>query len=193
LSKDLPIKRLGELAVVKKGLSSYYLRKGGVNVPVINVKDVQSGKVNAKTVDRVFVRKTDHLKESQISLGDVIVTIKGHSFRVAVADESVADFVISANLAALTPSSEIKPEIIAAYLNSSKGQRELLARAGGSGMIKGLNIKSLLEVPIPIPSQEEQETLSRFLTLAQEHEDLLRRELDLRNKIKETIIAQVME
>ena len=61
-----------------------------------------------------------------------------------------------------------KPVIIAAYLNSPKGQRELLARAGGGGMVKGLNIKSLLEVPIPVPSQEEQETLSRFLTLAQE-------------------------
>lgn len=189
LTKDLPIKTLGDLAV-KRGLSSYYSKGGGdVTVPVINIKDIQGGKIDAETVDRVSVRKTDLLEKSRIAPGDVIITIKGLGFRAAVADESLAGFAISANLAAVTPSHEIKPEVLAAYLNSPAGQRELLLRAG-MGAIRGLNLKSLSEVPIP--SIERQETLSRFLSLAQEYEEILKKELDLRAKVKDGIVSQVM-
>ena len=191
LSKDLPIKNLGDLAVLKRGLSSYYSKGGDVVVPVINIKDVQGGKIDAETVDRVSVRKTDLLEKSRIAPGDVIITIKGLGFRAAIAGESLAGFAISANLAALTPSHEIKSEILAAFLNSPAGQGELLSRSG-MGTIRGLNLKSLAEVPIPIPSLERQETLKRFLILAQEYDELLKKELDLRSKVKDAIVRQVM-
>lgn len=158
---------------------------------VINAKDIQGGKIDAESVDRVAVRKTDLLEKSRIAPGDVIITTKGLSFRAAVADESLAGFAISANLAAVTPSHEIKPEVLAAYLNSPAGQKELLLRAG-MGTIRGLNLKSLAEVPIPVPSLELQETLGRYLTLAQEYDEILKKEQDLRSKLKDAIVGEVM-
>lgn len=99
--------------------------------------------------------------------------------------------MISANLIALTLSDQILPEIVAAYLNSPRGQRELEARAGGSA-IKGLNTKSLLEVPIPVPPIEQQEALSRYISSAHEYEALIKKELELRNLITDEIIRRVM-
>jgi type I restriction enzyme S subunit len=186
-----PVAPLGELVVAKRGLSSYYLREGDVTVPFITLKDLRVGRIVAETVDEILVRNTELLERSRVAPGDVIIAIKGTSFRAAVADESIDGFVISANLIALTPSEKVKPEIIAAYLNSPAGQREMEMRAGG-GTIKGLNTKSLLEVPIPIIPLGDQEVLSRYLALAEEYDTILKRELDLCKEIKDAVIFHTM-
>ena len=190
--KKIPNKTLGAIATVKQGLSSYYMRDGDEVVPLITLKDVQEGRIVSATVDRVPVKKTDRLDKSRLAIGDVVITIKGTNFRAAVVDESAAGFIISSNLIALSLSDKILPQVVAAYLNSPMGQRELESRAGGSN-IMGLNTKSLLEVPIPIPPLEQQEALSRYLSSAREYEDVTKKELELRNVIKEAIIRRVME
>lgn len=192
LGNDVPIHHLRTLTkVVKRGLSSYYLHGKDIEVYLINIKDIQNGKVNTGTIERVFVRETPLLEKSRILPGDILITIKGLSFKAAVADESASGFVISANLIALTLSDEIRPEIVAAYINSSIGQSSLMSMAGG-GVIKGLNTKSLLEFSIPVPPLIRQEKLSRFLLLVQEYNDLLREELGSRNRLTDALIAQIM-
>jgi restriction endonuclease S subunit len=182
---------LGDLGVVKRGLSSYYMHGEDVVVPVVTLKDVQDGKIVTETVDRVSVRKTDLLEKARIAQDDVVITIKGTSFRGAVVDKPAAGFVISANLVSVALSDEVLPEIVVAYLNSPRGLRELESRAGGA-TIKGLNTKSLLDLPIPVPPIEQQKALSRYLWAAWEYEDLLKKELELRNGIKEAVIRHVM-
>lgn len=151
LGNQLPIFTLGELAsTVKRGLSSYYLHGDGVKVPLINIKDIANGKVSVETVEHVSVHETSLLEKSRIAPGDLLVTIKGLNFKAAVADESVKDFAISANLIALTLSNKIRSEVVAAYLNSPVGQKILWSRAGGA-VIRGLTTRTLLKVPIPVP------------------------------------------
>ena len=191
IGNNWPVVPLGDLVVVKRGLSSYYMHDGDGTVPLITLKHLQAGRIEADTVNEVLVRKTERFEQSQVTPGDIIVTIKGTKFRAAVADESIDGFVISANLIALTPSDKVKPGIVAAYLNSPPGQREMKIRAGGA-TIKGLTTKSLLEVPVPVPPLDKQEVLCRYLFLTEEYDDLIKREMDLRNKIKEAIIARVM-
>jgi len=191
VSDNVPIKRLGDLGVVKRGLSSYYMHGEDVVVPFVTLKDVQGGKIISETVDRVSVRKTDLLEKSRITQDDVVVTIKGTNFRGALVDERAAGFVISANLVSVALSDEVLPEIVVAYLNSPRGLRELESRAGGA-TIKGLSTKSLLDLPIPVPPIEQQKALSRYLRAAWEYEDVLKKELELRNGIKEAIVRRVM-
>lgn len=192
LGNGLPAYPLGEITkVVKRGLSSYYLQGKDAVVSLINIKDIQDGKVIRETVESVFVKETPLLEKSRVLPGDLIITIKGLNFRAAVADESISNFVISANLIALTLSENIKPEVVAAYFNSPIGQSSLLSRSGGS-VIKGLSTKTLLEVPIPVPSLIEQEKLSGFLSLVQQYNALLREELELRNKMANALIARIM-
>ena len=198
LGNDLPNKnaskmvRLGDLTrTVKRGLSSYYLQGDDTTVSMINIKDMANGRIITGTVDRVSVRKTPLLERSRIEPGDVIMAIRGFNFKVAVADDSVKDFVISANLLALTLSDKVQPELIAAYFNSPIGQNMLQSMASGA-TIKGLNLKTLLDLTIPLPPLSEQANLSHYLTLAREYDDLLRKELNLRQKLSNTIVLRIM-
>ena len=184
--------RLGDLTrTVKRGLSSYYLQGDDTTVSMINIKDMANGRIITGTVDRVSVRKTPLLERSRIEPGDVIMAIRGFNFKVAVADDSVKDFVISANLLALTLSDKVQPELIAAYFNSPIGQNMLQSMASGA-TIKGLNLKTLLDLTIPLPPLSEQANLSHYLTLAREYDDLLRKELNLRQKLSNTIVLRIM-
>lgn len=198
LGNDLPNKnasklvRLGDLTkTVKRGLSSYYLLGDDVTVSMINIKDMANGRILTDTVDSVSVRETPLLERSRIESGDVIVAIRGFNFKAAVADESSRNFVISANLIALTLTDEVEPELIAAYFNSRLGQNMLRARAGGA-TIKGLNSRSLLGILLHLPPPSKQETLGRYLVLAREHDDILRKELELRQKLTDSVVLRIM-
>ncbi|MCD4808223.1 MAG: restriction endonuclease subunit S, partial [Methanococcoides sp.] len=164
VAKELDIKLIGDLSIVaKNGLSSYYLKKqdkGNKDLPVINVKDIQKGKIDSDSVEHINVHETDALEKAKVSKGDLIVSTTG-TFKAAVADESVEGFAISANLTAITLSDVVKPEIVAAYLNSPMGQKELNMRGGGGSTMR-VNKNQLLEVPMPVLPLEKQEELQQF-------------------------------
>jgi len=198
LGNELPNKnalkmvRLGDLTkITKRGLSSYYLQGEDATVSMINIKDMASGRILVDTVDRVSVRETPLLGRSKIEPGDVIVAIRGFNFKAAVADESARNLVISANLIALTLTDEVQPELIAAYFNSPLGQNMIRSRASGA-TIKGLSSEALLDILIPLPPLSVQESLSRYLTLAREYNDLLRKELELRQKLTDAVVLRIM-
>ena len=176
---------------VKRGLSSYYNDAEGTNVHLINIRDIQQGRVILDTVESVNVKETSALENSTIEENDLILTIKGNTFKSAVADKSLNGFVISANLIAFTLDKEINPHIISAYLNSAVGQKELQARAGGA-VQKALNMKSLYDLEIPILPINKQQVFSRYLSLSQEYDELLVKEQELRRKINSAIVQTYM-
>ena len=177
---------------VKRGLSSYYLQGSDVEVSMINIKDIANGRIVSETVDRVSVRKTPLLERARIESGDVVMAIRGFNFKAAVADDSVEDFVISANLLALTLSDKILPELISAYFNSPVGRNVLQSIARGA-TIRGLNSRDILDILIPLPSLFEQEILSHYLTLALEYDDILQKELELRQKLTDAVVLKIMK
>lgn len=192
ISKSSQVKKLRDIVSIrKKGLSSYYLQGNDVKVHMINIKDIQDGKINSKTVDYVSVRKTGILDRSRVMTGDIVVSIRGSNFKIAIVDDSSSSFVISSNLIALTLSNEMIPEVLAAYFESSEGQKKLQLLAVGE-TIKGLSLKSLLEVEIPIPSLEVQENMTKYLKLLDEYKRISREELDLRDKIKNAVLTALL-
>lgn len=192
MSNELPIKTLSNITVgLKNGLSSYYLNNGDTSIRLVNVKDIQNGKVNVDSVESIKVKETEALVKNRLNKGDLLVTAKGQVFKAAVAGKELEGYVISANLIALTLNDEINPEIVAAYLNSPSGQRELNAKAAG-GSIKGLNAKTLLEVPVPVPAKAKQQALRQYLSLVNEYNDIVERERKLMNGIRDSIIREII-
>ena len=191
-SKQILKKTLKSISLkVKRGLSSYYNEAEGAIVHLINIRDIQQGRVILDTIESVNVKETSALGSSTIEESDLILTIKGNTFKSAVADKSAKGFVISANLIAFTLDKEINPHIVSAYLNSAIGQRELQARAGGA-VQKALNMKSLLDIEIPILPINKQQVFSRYLSLSQEYDELLVKEQELRRKINSAIVQTYM-
>jgi restriction endonuclease S subunit len=191
-SKPILKKTLKSISLkIKRGLSSYYNTTEGTIVNLINIRDIQQNRVVLDTVESVSVKETSALENSTIEENDLILTIKGNTFKSAVADKSVKGFVISANLIAFTLDKEINPHIISAYLNSAVGQKELQARAGGA-VQKALNMKSLYDLEIPILPINKQQVFSRYLSLSQEYDELLVKEQELRRKINSAIVQTYM-
>ena len=187
------MEKLDESFSVVRGISTNYRKKGDVDVLLLNIKNIQDGPVDIDSIERIKVRKTPLLDKSRIVSGDIIITTRGTNFRAMVADKSLEDFVISANLVILRPSGScrVEPEIVAAYLNSATGQRELTKWATGT-TIRGVNIKLLKEVLIPVLNPEYQKNLSYYLSLARERKISLMRELELQEKFIDAIFEGIV-
>ena len=185
-------KSLHELVLkVKRGLSAYYLREEGEEVRFINISGIENGRVNTSTVSTFRVKDTDSLENTRIEPNDVIVSIMGPAFKAAIADESVRGCVISTNLIAFKLNEEILPEVVVEYLNSPKGQSKLKARSAG-GIQTALNLKSLMEIKIPVPEKKTQKLVAEYFLLAKEHDELIAREKEARKNIDAGIIQNYM-
>ncbi|WP_243670193.1 hypothetical protein [Methanoculleus chikugoensis] len=150
--------------------------------------DIVDGAINAGTVKKATVRRTGKLESDTILPGDVILTLRAQPFRAAIAGPDVAGAALSANLVGLRCSDLIKPEILAAWFNSSAGQRVLVPRAGISTLV-GISLKELLQVEVPVPPpREQQDLLSRYIALATEHTRILKEEQKLLDSIVDSMI-----
>ena len=176
---------------IKRGLSSYYVQQIGNEVPFINIRDVSDGIIHVETVEHVKIKKTGALEKSRIGPKDVILTAKGSAFKAAVASKEIKDYVISANIVAFTLTNEALPELVVPYLNSTAGQKELHARSAGIAQ-KALNMRSLMELKIPVPPMHKQKVLAEYLSLSNEYDIFMQREQELRKKIKNKIIQNQM-
>jgi len=193
MSTTIPKKELKMLVKqTKRGLSSYYTKSIGSEVSFINIKDVYGGIVHPETVTRVKIKETGAMEKSRIEQNDVILTVKGSAFKAAVASKEIKGYVISANLVAFTLNDEIIPELVVAYLNSPIGQNELQSRSAGIAQ-KALNIRSLMEIKIPIPPMSSQIVLSEYLSLSGEYDTLMQHERELRKKINNNLIQNYMQ
>jgi len=177
---------------VKRGLSSSYLKDGDTEVRVVKAKDInESGFLNIENVDTHEVKSTAALKKAQLEKNDVLITLKGSSFKVALVPEQAQDFVVSANIIALTIGDQIRPEIVAWYLTSPMGVHQLQKCAAGTALMS-LNTTQLLEIEIPIPSLEKQEIITSYLRDLAEYHDIIEHEKDIISKISTSILDNLV-
>lgn len=187
---DTPKKLLKELVVgVKRGFSSYYFSPEGSKTFLINIAAIHDGKVDIDKAEEVRLKETFALEKSRIQPNDVILTIKGSAFKAAVAGPEVQGFVISSNLIAFTLNNEILPEFVASYLNSPEGQNELQSKSVGAAQ-QSINLKSLMEVTIPILPLEKQKLLAKYFSLAREYFEISKAEQELMIRINNAILKK---
>jgi len=180
----MPLKNLLRAKIT--GVSSYYLKTGEgdptIEIPLINLGDLVDGTINTETVKTTRVRNTGKLETDTVQKGDVVLTLRGPPFRAAVADDNIAGAALSANLVGLRCSEQIRPEVLAAWFNSSAGQHAFIPRAGGSTLL-GISLNELLQIEVPVPPMEQQDFLSRYLALKTEHTRILKKEQALLDSI----------
>lgn len=174
---------------VKTGLSSYHISNGDNLIHLINVKDIKNGIITRQTVNKIKIKYSNNIEKNTLNPGDLIIASKGQYFRAAVANKSVEGYVISSNLLALEFKKGINPNIIAAYLNSQIGQKELNEISTGA-IIKNLSYKNLLQIPVRLPSIEKQKLLVNLLEQIDEYNEVINREQVLINRIKDAIMHE---
>lgn len=177
---------------VKRGLSSSYLKDGDTEVHVIKAKDItEQGFLNIDTVDIHPVKKTPALTKAQLNKNDILITLKGSSFKIALVPENAEGFVVSANIIGMTIGNQIRPEIVAWYLKSPHGMHQLQKCAAGSALLS-LNTNLLLEINIPVPSHEKQEVISSYLKDLADYNTIIEREEEIISKISAAVLDALM-
>jgi restriction endonuclease S subunit len=141
------VKSLASGATPKRDEEDKYYSDKENGIPFLRVQNVTEFGLDLSDVK--FINKETHegyLKRSQISEGDLIVTITGRIASAAVAPEGFEGNINQHVCVIKTGSKEIS-EKLAAYLNCSIGQK-LANRLATGGTRPALDYPALLSIPI---------------------------------------------
>ncbi len=157
-------------------------------VEMINIKDISDGKIDVRSLEKRDCTSVKDYSRAAVKRGDVIIAIKGSSFKAAVFNDDADNRVISSNLIALRLNKIMLPEILAAYLNSPDGQQNLLSIAKGA-TIPSINPNDLRELPIPQIPDNDQRIMKEYLEASDRYLSILRDEKLLVRKMRNNIIS----
>lgn len=130
-------------------------------VPLLSAKDIVDGRLapeNPRLVTEAYFRSEQ--ERTQLSEGDVLVTIVGSIGRTAVVP-AAPRFALQRSVAILKPS-EVTSDYLAHYLRSPEAA-SYYATAGRGTAQQGLYLRDLKRMPIPVPSKSQQRRISVVL------------------------------
>jgi type I restriction enzyme, S subunit len=97
-------------------------------------------------------------RRTQIAAGDVLLTIVGAIGRSAVVPEDVEPFTLQRSVAVLKPTA-MNPRLLSYALEAPSVQQYLADNAKGTAQ-KGIYLKALAEVAVPVPPEREQQRIA---------------------------------
>lgn len=182
-------------------LSSGYSFRGPVpinedgSIFVVRASDIaKDGSIRLKNLEKV--KEVDVPKSAILNNGDVLLVSRGigtSGFRSAVFNMSSNRAIASAAMHVIRIiDKNISSEYLSAYLNSDRGQIDLLKITTGSS-IKMLSLAELKELKISIPSQEDQKTFSNLIKNIHQQKNLLEKKQFLLDQVHKATTSQLIK
>jgi type I restriction enzyme S subunit len=163
-------------------------------VLLITAKNIEEGYINLEE-SQEFISPEDYdewMTRGLPEKGDVLVTTEAPLGKVAqVEDEKIA---LAQRIILLRVfKDKIRNDYLKYYLLSVAGQSELLSRATGS-TARGIKASKLKEIAVSVPPLEEQDRIIRRLDTAwNEINEVIQREQDLVERLKELRTSFISE
>lgn len=157
-------------------------------IEMINIKDIKNGKIDIRFLNMRDCTSVKDYTRASVKRGDVVIAIKGSSFKAALITDDAENRVISSNLIALRLNNTVLPEILVAYLNSPEGQQNLLSISKGAA-IPSINPNDLLVLSIPIISSDVQEKIKEYLEASDRYLSIVKEEEVFVRKMRNYIIS----
>ncbi|EHD0094329.1 restriction endonuclease subunit S [Vibrio vulnificus] len=184
--------RLGDLAVKLTDGSHNPARDFGAGYPMFSSQNVHFGTIDFSSPSR-YVDEENFLKEdsrTQIVPGDILLTIVGTIGRAAVVPIDAPKFVLQRSVAVIKTS--LIPEFLVYYLASPSCISYFEANGKGTAQ-KGIYLGKLAEMPIVVPSLEEQHRIvakvDELMALCDQLEQQTEASLDAHQVLVETLLA----
>lgn len=159
----LPLSELLELIIDhrgktpnKMGFDDFFLS----GVPVLSAKHVKTdGLVDVQSMRYASAEMYKKWMKVEVQEGDIILTSEAPMGEVFYIQDD-KKYVLGQRVFGLRPNPRlINPRYLAAWLASSKGQRQIAARSSGS-TVQGIRQSELLKLEVDLPSKEEQEIIA---------------------------------
>ena len=129
----------------------------GHGVPVLSAKNVINGIIDTNSVTRWTTEEQWSIEDKKIHIqsGDVLLTIVGTIGRTAVVPNDCEKFMLQRSVCVMKPKECVNPEFLALILNSPSLFEWIMDHASGTAQ-KGIYLKTVKQIPIPLPPIEEQ-------------------------------------
>lgn len=125
---------------------------------LLQMSDVQNGQVILDNLLPIQGNVTNRIKDAQVQEGDILLSSRGSSIKIAVVPQTTKRLLPSQNLICFRPKEGYNPYFIKAFLESPVGMA-LLTINQTSSIISFLNIRDVEDVEIPALSTDEQEKI----------------------------------
>jgi len=127
-------------------------------------------------------------RRTEVSVGDVLLTIVGTIGRTLTVTADMPGFALQRSVAVLKPDTEkLKPDYLCRVIQSQQMQ-EVLAASGKGVAQKGIYLKDLQRITIPLPPIEVQKEIVAEIESHQKRIEELKREIsEEEDKVKATI------
>lgn len=153
--------------VDKSGPICYGILKPGENypggIPVIKVKNIVGGRILEINLLRTSPEIHRQYKRAEVKPGDLLLTIRGTTGRVAFVPRSLDGANITQDTARVRVSSDDSPRYVYYALQSPDIQRQIELNTVGQA-VKGINIGEVRKLKIYHPELQEQKKIALVLS-----------------------------
>ena len=133
-------------------------------VPVVKVKDIVDGRVTESGL--LFTHRTidDAYKRSRLATGDVLVTIRGTTGRLALVSSRLSGANITQDTARVRVKDSVDSRFVYFALQSHRLQHQIALRTIGQA-VKGINIRDVRALALGLPDTiQEQRAIAGALS-----------------------------
>lgn len=153
-----PVKklRLKDAASVFRGKAVNVKSEGG-NIRVINISNITDTGIDYTGLDCMEAPERN-VARYILRDGDVLVTARGTTMKVAVFEAQAAACIPSANINVIRPGAQLKGAYLKLFLESPVGLKLLRSLQRGTGAVN-INCQDMGELEVPVLPMEAQEAL----------------------------------
>lgn len=130
---------------------------------IVKLSDVQDGKLRLNDISRYTIENNAKIEMYVLRKGDVILSIRGQTLKVAIIPEDDNKLLLSQNFLGIRCGNNLNSEFLKLYLESPVGQYLLTNMMSGTA-IATLSRNDVETLEIPLLAIEEQEEIMNIYT-----------------------------
>jgi type I restriction enzyme S subunit len=119
-------------------------------VPVVKVRDYPDGEIRVDSLMRTTPEISARFEGATLRPGDILISIRGTYGRVAPVPDVLARANITQDSARVAPLPLIHRGFLVHFLRSQESQ-SFLRRVARGVAVKGVNLRDLRQLPVPVP------------------------------------------
>ncbi|ACB84379.1 N-6 DNA methylase [Natranaerobius thermophilus] len=156
---------LKSLGTFYRGLNTHAYKTQKSESPthkILQLSNVENGEIFLENADSYNAKELKNPSSYEVQPGDVIISSRGNSIKIAVIPEEIENTLLSHNFIGFRPNDNVDPYFIKYFMESPIGIKYLSLYQKGSA-VSVLKVKDIEKIYIPKVSLEEQKAISNKL------------------------------
>ena len=195
---ELPSVSLSNLANIVSGITKGRKTNGEelFEVPYMAVSNVKSGYIDWTTVKTIEATKSE-IEQYRLQSFDVLMTEGGDPDKLgrgAIIQNPPIDCIHQNHIFRVrVDSSRLLPQYLEEYLQHPKAKKYFLSCAKQTTGIASINMTQLRNLPVLLPSLEQQKQFSAIVEQIDQHKLTIQRSLDKMETLKKALMQQYFD